>query len=513
MDIRAKRASSRERAAGTAAVFAVLALLAVLTVDNGSYFDDEIASIRMMDSASGLRQMIALANSNDVHPPLAYVIDHALHRLTGSWKAVQLLAGLANAAALAGFVWIAASALPRRTWLILAALAGTCATAIMWGASLRWYAWFNPVFTLTLAALLWSRLSPARSAAVLAAAAVVMLHTGYLAFVAVPVLAVLWLARRAAALDRRSLAASAATALLALAACLPQVGVLLSVHLIGQGPQRGSHVLALIQSGITLLLGNAVFPLGIVPLLALLAQIIALGLFLRRGLPGDRAGHLALAGGIALGLILLAATGLGYKPRNAVFLAIAMIPLLAAALAALPRRLAAPALAAVAALQLAGLANVALHRDTAKRSFNTPYPQLVARIADLTRGCRQAVVAHDDEVLGYLLPPGARQSRPLAGAAPPILLVPGDCVVVEQGSAFERGTPDAARWKAALESPALRRERTETFRPEPRVALAGRWLGTPVAPYAASLELRRVVRPMALPALPGTPTGPDLTAF
>ena len=152
MDSSAPVASARERLAGALVVLAVLALLAVVSNRAGSFFDDEIYTIGLLEPCRSWRDVIAAANGGDVHPPLGYLIDFGLWRLLGEWKAVQLVAGLANAAALAAVAWIAAPALPRRTWLILVALLATAASVVMWGASLRWYAWFNPVFALALAA-------------------------------------------------------------------------------------------------------------------------------------------------------------------------------------------------------------------------------------------------------------------------------------------------------------------------------------------------------------------------
>lgn len=247
-----------ERVFGTALVFLGLAALAVVTTRVGLFFDDEIATIRMLDAARGWRAVVTAANSGDVHPPLGYVVDFALWQALGSWKAVQLCAGLANAAALAGFVWLAGVALPRRTWLVLSALLATMVTAVMWGASLRWYAWFNPVFALALAAQLWSPVCARTSAVLLALAAVLLFHIGYLAVVAVPLLGFVWLWRHGRSLRRSDLLVVTLAVAAALVLCLPQSHVLLTVHLAAQGPQRGAMAMAMLQSALTVLLGNAV---------------------------------------------------------------------------------------------------------------------------------------------------------------------------------------------------------------------------------------------------------------
>ena len=485
-----------ERVFGTALVFLGLAALAVVTTRVGLFFDDEIATIRMLDAARDWRAVVTAANSGDVHPPLGYVVDFALRQALGSWKAVQLCAGLANAAALAGFAWLAGGALPRRTWLVLSALLATMATAVMWGASLRWYAWFNPVFALALAAQLWSPVCARTSAVLLALAAVLLFHIGYLAVVAVPLLGFVWLWRHGRSLRRSDLLVVTLAAAAALVLCLPQSHVLLTVHLAAQGPQRGTMAMAMLQSALTVLLGNAVFPLGVLPLaMAGVSGGAIVRLMARRE---TRAALMPLGVLVGAGLAMLALTGLGYKPRNAVFLEIAALPVLAAALAALPGRARTAALVITGMFQLQGLANVALHRDTAKRSFNTPYRALVAAIDRLADDCPHTVVAHNDYVLAYLLTPPLMQSGALA---PPgtITLRPGDCLLVEEGSAFELDPSSLGAWQTALQALRRHEETTVRFRPEPAVAAAGRLLGRPVSDHAAILRKYRVIGPARLP--------------
>lgn len=486
-----------QRMGGTVLVFLVLAALTVVSTRVGTFFDDEIATVTMLDAARDWRAVVTVANSGDVHPPLSYVIDFALRQALGSWKAVQLCAGLANAAALAGFAWAAGGVLPRRTWWVLAGLLATMATAVMWGASLRWYAWFNPVFALTLAMQLWAPIRAGTSAVLLAISAVLLFHLGYLAVVAVPLLGCVWLWRYRPVLRNRDLVIAAAATALALALCLPQLHVFLTVHLAAQGPQRGNMGAAMLQSTITVLLGNAVFPLGVLPLAAAAVGGGAIVRLLAR--PGARAAAMPLVVLVGAGLVMLALTGLGYKPRNAVFLEIAALPVLAAALTALPRGARTGALIVIGLFQLQGVANVALHRDTAKRSFNTPYRAVVAAIERLGADCPRTVVTHNDHVLTYLLAPLPLMQSGALSPSQTIALRPGDCLLVEDGSAYDVAPKSAGRWQIAMEAIPRREEALVRFRPEPAMAVAGRLLGHPVGDHAATLRKYRVIAPTRLP--------------
>ena len=481
--------SAAERRLGVLAVFFGLALLTLLSVRNGTFFDDEIASIQLIGSARNLREVIALANGSDVHPPLGFALDWLLLRLGLGLKGVQIVAGLANAAGLAAFVALAARALPRRAWWVLVGLAATAASAVLWGASLRWYAWFNPMFLLSLGLVLWSPAGPRSRLAVAALVSIVLFHTGYLAVIAAPLLWLAWLWRQRAEgrIRWRALTFAAGATVLA---CTPQAVVLWTVHLPNQAVQRGSLAASAVQTGTTLILGNAVQPLAPLPIAAGLLILSALVLAWRQR------PILPLATLCALGAVLLAASGLGYKPRNAEFLALALLPVLATGLTALPRRWQPAAFALIALFQLRGYANVALHEGTAKRSFNTPYTLIVERVRQWGADCPAVVVSHGDPVLAHLLGPGIRQQGPFAPAGQ--ALRPGDCLLVEDGIA-SAPSPADRDWIAARDSLPMRIERAASWRDESAFARAAALLGKTITPYAARLEKRRVTAPALLP--------------
>jgi len=485
------RTGAAERRLGVIAVFLGLALLAVVSVRNGTFFDDEIASIRLIGSARTLREVIAFANGGDVHPPLGYALDWALLRLGLGWKGIQLAAGLANAAGLASFVGLAGRAMPRHAWWILVCLAATAASAVLWGASLRWYAWFNPVFLLSLGLILWSPASPRRRLAVAALGSIILFHTGYLAVIAAPLLWLAWLWRNRieGEVPWRALALAIGATFVA---CSPQALVLWTVHLPNQADQRGGLAASVIQTGTTLVVGNAVQPLALLPMAAGLVLLVALALGLRQ----RDAVALPLAALCGLGGGLLAVSGLGYKPRNAVFLALVLLPVFATGFAALPRRWQPAALALVALLQLRGYANVALHEGTAKRSFNTPYAQIVAQVRAWSADCPAYVVSHADPVLAKLLGPEIRQNGPFAPAAQ--ASGRGDCLLVEDGIASDLSPADR-HWLAARDSLPTRTERAATWRDESAFARAAAILGKTIPSYAARLEKRRLTAPAQLP--------------
>src|SRR5262249_38165629 len=99
----------------------------------------------------------------------------------------------------------------------------------------------------------------------------------------------------------------------------------------------------------------------------------------------------------------IVATGLGIKPRNAVFLLPLVILIQSAALTQLPiwSRVAAATLLMV--YQALGVWNVVAHVNTAKGSYNTDYKSAMADIRRWRRDCGGIVVVNHDPVLSYLL--------------------------------------------------------------------------------------------------------------
>lgn len=487
----ANPAGAREPFIGAALVFLWLAALAWLSNRNGLYFDDEIFTIELLEGKTSVGAVIAAANSFDLHPPLSYAIQFLLHRLTGDWKMVQLIAGLVNAAALATFAGLAHRGLPRGAWLILTGLLATFATAIMWGASLRWYAWFNPCFTIALAMVLWGRFSALPSLAVLTGIGAVMFHLNYLAVVACPLLGMVWYWRYRREIGWSAAKKAALILLAGAAACVPQLLVLLRVH--SAYPietQVGSVGMSLVQTVFAVGIGNALFPLNPLPL-AVLAIYGAALLWSLRSLRLDSQ-LIALWALVLLGCAVMVISGLGLKPRNSTYLTIAALPLLASALAALAPRLRIPALLVAALFSFQGMANVALHHGTDKRSFNTPHRQIVTAIEDMARTCPNAAIVNFDEVTGYALPRHLFRTDRNLGIDRSF--APGDCLILAQGSASECAQAVTGDLLAILRQPGINAEQRKAFAPEPERARAAQLLGKAIESHAAVVTLYRMTQ-------------------
>ena len=496
-----RKLAGREVQIGVLAVFVSLAVLTAVSNANGAFYDDEIFSIKLIQLGGSLRGVWALANSFDVHPPLGYALDVALFKLSGSFKSVQLVVGLVNAVALAFMAKLAAQSLDRRTWWTLCALLGTDASAVMWGASLRWYGWFNPIFTCALAVILWGRIGAFTGAVLVGLTGLALFHIGYLAVIVAPLLGLVWTWRFRVGIDRATLVRSGAAIAIAGALCLPQLVVLLRVHLPYPVANSGPLPIALAQTLHEVLIGSAVFPIGVLPAAAALVLAFALASLAWQRSWVNRAWLAPLALLVMGAALLMALSGIGYRPRNALFAHLAALPLMAAGLARLPSPWRLAALIAVGTFQLEGVANVALHQHTDKRSFNTPYPAMLSTIALLSSTCRRTVIAHDDVVLDALLSRRTPQYGLRSRAAQ--TLAAGDCVIVETGSVQVLDPAARAQALAALARLPVRAEPPRVFGREPGMPVAAQLLHLSIEPENATLTRWRMTHAATLPAIVG----------
>src|SRR5436190_13391553 len=175
--------------AGSLCVFASLVVLSGLSCVIGTFYDDEIYNIRT--AALPYLKIIEYINykgSIDVHPPTSYILNKLGFDAFGSWKAVQFLNGTLNAAAVAWFYYCMAEKVAQHERFALMFFLATAVTIEMWGTSLRWYAYFNPIFLVLYSIALSKWLSMTSRAAILAVGTVILFYTSYLTWVAAPIL-------------------------------------------------------------------------------------------------------------------------------------------------------------------------------------------------------------------------------------------------------------------------------------------------------------------------------------
>jgi hypothetical protein len=419
-------------------IFSCLITFSGLACILGTFYDDEFFNITSVLSHSHLIDLITYINSTDIHPPVSYVLNKLSYDALGNWKAIKFVNGVVNAGAIAWFYKHAAKRVEPNERLALSFGLATAVTSELWGTSLRWNAYFNPVFLFLYTVALSERQSIIARAAILAVGSVFLFHTSYMAIVAAPVLWVTFVVTSFRELHPIVIARIALMLLIAVMVCLPQAYVLLTVHLpyyfgtlMGGGPYSLSLLHSLLLSTAALTIGNAVFPIDYVPAFFLMMLAVASVSSARRML---RDNYVAvLLSGILLGYILVGVTGLGSDGRGAVFLYPIAMTLMVIAISRSASWIRWPAMASLVLLQIMSVYNFVMHRDTAKGSYNTPFPQAMHEIGDLTGTCAgNTIVLTHDPVLTYLMEDaGGKVSSPYeTRVAEPTRVREKDCLLI-----------------------------------------------------------------------------------
>lgn len=415
-------------------IFGSLAGLSALSCILGTFYDDEIYSIREAALPfPNLWDYIAHVNSHDVHPPVSYVLNRLAFAALGNWKAVKFVNGTINAAAIAWFYSRTAHRFGQGERVAIALALATAVTCQMWTSSLRWSAYFNPVFLALYVVALSPRPSVTARAAILTIGTVFLLYTAYLAPVAGAVLWGTFLTVSFRDLRRGDIVRVAAMVAAGAIACLPQLYVLFTVHLpiyVGQG-NSFSIVRAFGESASALTVGTAVFPIDYVPLLFMLLLALACAASAKRVLRDPEVS--VLLGGVVLAFVLLVLSGIGVQGRTGVAFYPIALTLIVVVICRSPNWIRIPAGAMLVILQAMSVHNFVLHSDTQKGSFNTPFGQAARVIDNLTSACAgKSYIFTHDPVLTYLLQEAGRTvSSPYADAETEVLpLHEKDCVVL-----------------------------------------------------------------------------------
>lgn len=477
---------------------------------NGTYYDDEIFSIESAE-AHTYSSLWRFINATDIHPPGSYLIDKLLFNVLGSWVYVKIFAGLLTAGALAIFGALAYGSLSARGRLALGILLMTSGTQVMWDSSVRWYAYFNPIFAVSLAILLFAGLSLTTRTIVLCVSIAIMFHISYLVLCSAPVLVGVHLLRNRQHFARKDVVILCAAGIVASLLCLPQLRTLLSVqlHLQAVNNQAGSTLTALANTATTMFIGDAVFPIAVLPIIyAILILCIFLNFLIRQ--KKNKLDWLVIST-LAIGILALAATGLGVKPRNSAFL----LPLVYFGISISLDRIRSRGVYAIIGVmlifQLVGCFNVVSHRGTIKGSYNTDYRVAMESIEQWVNGCRgRAVVFHHDVVLGYLLKQAEiYQSSPFVSAANDKLvhLSAGDCAVVVKSY---RGNYDQAtldRHYAALRTAGLQSISSRNVSYDSNAAAKSRFANEVFPDFLLVMQRSDATTHITLPAWAFGPSG------
>ena len=380
-------------------VFYFLAsILYVCTAWHSYGFDDEYFNIDIVERY-GISAVL-FTQATDVHPPLSYLINSLLYDLFGSWVAVRVISAILLCFAL---FYVGESMVKKygnRAATLTFLLLATSPAILLWGTSIRWYAYFLPV-------ILWLCITPdkedLRYWAKLAFGLIILGYISYISFLISPaIFSLYWLESNM----RFNLKLKYAVASLVFVAIIyaPQLLVFLTVHLPNGWGQMGSLISSLAGVFITQFSNQGVFPISIAGLVGAmgftLAMIIAL---ISQPISITRKDSKLIP--YAIFVVLAVISGISAKFRNLVI----ATPFQAIWLGSVKikpqlNRYWIIGLCLVFIGNFWGLSNVYFHKNTTKNSWNTPIYELLIHLEKEVSACDGSVVYFShDPVINYHL--------------------------------------------------------------------------------------------------------------
>jgi hypothetical protein len=390
------------------------ATLSVVILGVRNLYDDEISSLDLVTTSA--RNILQVAAHGDVHPPGMYLLAHLAYSIVPSFRWMNLFPWLILYAGLAIFLLqvtplFATSTRSQFCFLLIATLHPQL---LLWNTTFRWYSWWTGLALITLTVALQPRnpkpnLGTSR-ALTLGLLLACLFYLNYITFLLAFALGPTMLLRYRSQPWKRLLPTALVTLGFFLALIAPQLHTMLAVHI----PNGGTQTSGLADSVLRLLLSVAAseaylpwHPLAIAASL-LFAALCITGMiaFLRlyRSRSSDiPAGTGPLAAIILFGLLfflLVAATGLGGRPRNGLLLIPVLATVAALIVGTLRPRWQDAILIFFALWSAIGIAHILSRYGLTRATMNDRPEQVVAFIARTT-GPDCAIVVTYDTTLAF----------------------------------------------------------------------------------------------------------------
>jgi len=321
-----------------AAFLLASAALSVLVLARRNLYDDEIFSLHLVTGS--VANILRTAAEGDVHPPGMYLLAHCAYRILPSFRWMDLFPALVLYAGLAVFLFAVTPLLQRtRSQLCLLLLATLHPQLLMWDTTFRWYSWWTGLALIALTVALQPRIArPTLSAAralTLGLLLACLFYLNYIVFLFAVALAAAMFLRYRTLPWKLALTRCLLTLGVFFLFVAPQLRTLLTVHLPDGRAQRYGFAVSLLRLLQSVAVSEAYLPWH--PL-AILAGLVFAGLCAAGAIALWRRAHnpqpeptppaSVLESIVLFGLLfflLVAASGLGGKPRNGLLL----IPVLA----------------------------------------------------------------------------------------------------------------------------------------------------------------------------------------
>lgn len=374
-----------------------LILLVYIFVAYNSYgYDDELINI---DLINNLKTESAISNhviARDVHPPTHYLINKWLFDIFGSWSTLRIISAIL--VCFSGFFYIektreSNSLIEDFTLITIVALNPAF---LLWGTSIRWYAYFIPVLFVLLSAKKTE--SSLKHWLLFTIAITLMSYIGYAGVFLIPSLFIIHWVKDQSKTNKKIKFALASLVTFGLLYSY-QFYILINYQVKNSDGQIFSLTKSAIGFIITQISNQGVFPTSVAGILSIIGFTL---LYIRDFLLIIKQKKIE-TGIIAylIGVIVFFITGIAGKMRNFVALSPLQNSLFFNPDQSKYKRLYLSALALIFCANVWGMYNVSFHINTTKNSWNLPIDDLLNNLAQENKNT--TLILNHDPLIGDVL--------------------------------------------------------------------------------------------------------------
>jgi hypothetical protein len=358
-------------------LFAAIAVLYCYVAYTSFGYDDEFFNIMIVRDNS-FSKMVGIVQSTDIHPPLSYILNFILFKIFGSWNIVRMFSALFF---LCAFVYVIVKNKNQKSRWLLILLLGLNPTILLWGTSLRWYAYVVPL--LLFVSVLpdyknksyWFRFF---------AVFLVIFYLGYIGFILfVPYFLYYWLNDKTEL--KKKITRVIVPGFLAALLFAWQLYIFLTVHSKSDVRNSSNQQVFDLKSSLVSVVSSdfsnqGVFPLsvwGLISIVGMCMLLLSSVLYFRET---NKEKHWLA---FTLSAVLFVIVGIAGKIRNLVLLEPSRNLLIASAVSVRKKTMAVIGLCLLLAGNAAGVYHVLLHRQTTKNAWNIPLKETMEQTAAL----------------------------------------------------------------------------------------------------------------------------------
>jgi len=354
-------------------IYSFISLLIIFY--NHHYYDDEIFNLSKM--TWGYSEIFANIQGGDIHPPLSYLINKFLFDTFSSYKAILIFSIILNASALGYFYKFAEKKQDDNySKILLFILVFLSGGLLLWTNSVRWYAYWVPLFIILYTYLLKHQSLTTKNIFFVSFLLVAMTYVNYLTFLLLIALAIYFIMLRRKDINLKNIFLFC---LIYFSLSTYQIFVFITVHMQNKGSQVSDIFNSALNGIYGVLNGGSVFIADPIFLLYSIATlfIIVVGF---KNLIYRKEKNPLLWQSVAFLIVLLSLmviTGVSGKYRNNISLSIPFYFILTYIFAYIKNiNIKRIYIVIVLLLSITSIFNLVTHTNTSKNSYNMPISKL-----------------------------------------------------------------------------------------------------------------------------------------